>query len=72
MSAHAMAIIDKQKRWVYDNVSDSYKEATQNKICINSIHPIQTHDLTIVDSATGLVIGGKALDKGQRRIESQR
>jgi len=65
--AHAMAVIDKQKLWVYDYVSDCYKGATQGTIYMNSIHPMETHDSATVDNATGLVVGGEALDDGYNR-----
>ncbi|KAJ8421196.1 LOW QUALITY PROTEIN: hypothetical protein Cgig2_011715 [Carnegiea gigantea] len=65
--AHAMAVIDKHKLWVYDYVRDCYKAGSQNTIYINNTHPIETHDSATVDNATGLVVEGEALDDGYNR-----
>ena len=59
-----MAVIHKQKLWVYDYVSDCYKADSQSMIYMNNIHPMETHDSATVDNATGLVVGGEALDDG--------
>jgi len=34
---------------------------------MNNIHLMETHDLATVDNATGLVVGGEALDDGYNR-----
>ncbi|KAJ8433774.1 hypothetical protein Cgig2_025937 [Carnegiea gigantea] len=65
--AHAMVVIHKHKLWVYDYVRDCYKGATQGTIYMNSIHLMETHDSATVDNATGLVVGGEALDDGYNR-----
>ncbi|KAJ8432093.1 hypothetical protein Cgig2_001174 [Carnegiea gigantea] len=65
--AHAMAVIDKHKLWVYDYVSDYYKWAAQGTIYMNSILPMETHDSATVENAIGLVVGGDALDDGYNR-----
>lgn len=57
-----MAVVNKQKLWVYDYVSDCYKAGSQNKIYMNSKHPMEMHDSSTVDNAMGLVVGGEALD----------
>ena len=62
-----MAVIHKQKLWVYDYVSDYYKVGSQSMIYMNNIHPMETHDSATVDNATGLVVGGEALDDGYNR-----
>ncbi|KAJ8424005.1 hypothetical protein Cgig2_032389 [Carnegiea gigantea] len=66
--AHAMAVIHKQKLWVYDYVSDYYKAGSKSTIYMNSIHPMKMHDSATVDNATGVVVGGEALDDGYNRI----
>ncbi|KAJ8430892.1 hypothetical protein Cgig2_003885 [Carnegiea gigantea] len=60
-------LIHKQKLWVYDYVSDCYKAVSQSTIYMNSIHPMETHDFATVDDATGLLVGGEALDDGYNR-----
>ncbi|KAJ8425904.1 hypothetical protein Cgig2_012672 [Carnegiea gigantea] len=62
--AHAMIVIDKQKLCVHNYVSDCYKAGSQSTIYMNSTHPMETHDSATVDNATGLVVGGEALDDG--------
>ena len=65
--AHVVAVIHKQKLWVYDYVSKCYKAGSQSMIYMNSIHPMETHGSTTVDDATGLVVGREALDDGYNR-----
>ncbi|KAJ8430880.1 hypothetical protein Cgig2_011343 [Carnegiea gigantea] len=65
--AHAVAVIDMQKLWVYDYVSDCYKAGSQSTIYMNSIHPMEMHDSATVDNTTGLFVGGEALDDGYNR-----
>ncbi|KAJ8433147.1 hypothetical protein Cgig2_007111 [Carnegiea gigantea] len=60
-------VIHKHKLWVYDYVSHCYNGATQGTIYMNSIHPMEMHDLATVDNATGLVVSGEALDDGSNR-----
>ena len=52
---------------MYDYVSDCHKSGSQNMIYMNNIHPMEMHDSATVDNATGLVVGGKALDDGYNR-----
>ena len=59
---HAMAVIKKEKKWVYDFVNECYKCDTQKMCYMNSVHPMETHDIATVDDTTGHVIGGEALD----------
>jgi len=66
---HAMAVIDKEKLWVYDYVNPCYKAATQRTIYLNVVHPMETHDHGTVDENTGAVVGGEELDDDfNRRI----
>ena len=66
---HAMAVIKKEKKWVYDFVNVCYKSSTQTMCYMNSVHPMETHDMATVDDITGRVIGGEALDdEFNRRI----
>ncbi|KAJ8419911.1 hypothetical protein Cgig2_000658 [Carnegiea gigantea] len=65
--AHAMAVIHNQKLWVYDYVSDWYKAGSRSTVYMNNIHPMETYDSAIVDNATGVVVGGEALDDGYNR-----
>ncbi|KAJ8424261.1 hypothetical protein Cgig2_019206 [Carnegiea gigantea] len=62
-----MAVIDKQKLWLYDYVSDCCKGGSQSTIYMNSIHPMEMHDSATVDNDTGVVIGGEALDDEYNR-----
>ena len=66
---HGMAVIRKEKKWVYDFVNVCYKSSAQGMRYMNSVHPMETHDMATVDDRTGRVIGGKALDNEfNRRI----
>ena len=66
---HAMAVIEKEKLWVYDYVNLYYKAPTQRTIYLNVVHPMETHDLGVVDENTGAVVGGQELDEDfNRRI----
>ena len=66
---HAMAVIQKEKKWVYDFVNECYKCGAQKMCYMNSVHPMETHDMAAVDETTGSVIGGEALDdEFNRRI----
>ncbi|KAJ8440868.1 hypothetical protein Cgig2_022724 [Carnegiea gigantea] len=48
---HAMAVIEREKFNVYDYVSPCYKAPMQRTIYMNVIHPMETHDVGIVDVA---------------------
>ena len=63
-----MTVIEKQKLWVYDYVSDCYKVGSQSTIYMNSIHRLESHDSATVDNATSLVVGREALDDGSVTI----
>ncbi|KAJ8442945.1 hypothetical protein Cgig2_019518 [Carnegiea gigantea] len=65
--AHAMVVIDKQKLWRYNYVSNCYKAGSQNMMYMNSIHPMKMHDSATVDNATSLIVGGEALNDGYNR-----
>ena len=66
---HAMAVIRKEKLWVYDFVNVWYKTCTQRLCYMNNVHPMETHDMATVDERTGRVSGGAALDDNfNRRI----
>ncbi|KAJ8433208.1 hypothetical protein Cgig2_023160 [Carnegiea gigantea] len=66
---HAMAVIEREKFNVYDYVSPCYKAPMQRTIYMNVIHPMETHDVGIVDGDTGHVGGGDELDEDfNRRI----
>jgi len=58
---HAMVVL-KEKKWVYDYVNVYDKVSLQKTCCMNSIHPMETHDMSTTDDRTGHVIGGDALD----------
>ena len=47
-----MAVIRRDAKWVYDYVSVCYKLPTQSTCYMNSIHPIETHDMVSVDERT--------------------
>jgi len=54
---------------VYDLVNVCYKSSTHTMCYMNSVHPMETHDMATVDDRTGRVVGGKALDdEFNRRI----
>ncbi|KAJ8431304.1 hypothetical protein Cgig2_018376 [Carnegiea gigantea] len=55
---HALAIIAKANIWVYSYVHPIYKTVTQKVIYNQLVHPIETHDMAVVDGKTGLVVGG--------------
>ena len=59
---HAMAMIKKENKWVYDFVNICYKSSTQMMCYMNSIHSMETHHMVTVDDRMGRVIGGEALD----------
>ena len=61
---HAIIVIENQKLWVYDYVSNYYKATMQRIVYLNVVHLMETHDSAHVDDRTGLVIGGKELDDG--------
>jgi len=44
-----MAIIKKEKKWVYDYVSPRYKAQAQRTCYMNTIHLIEIHDIGFVD-----------------------
>ncbi|KAJ8421945.1 hypothetical protein Cgig2_006416 [Carnegiea gigantea] len=69
LCVHAMAVIEREKLYVYDYVHPCYKAPTQRTIYMNVIHPMETHDTGVVDGDTGLVVGGDDLDEDfNRRI----
>ncbi|KAJ8430139.1 hypothetical protein Cgig2_022313 [Carnegiea gigantea] len=53
---HAMAVIEREKFNVYDYVSPCYKAPMQRTIYMNVIHPMETHDVGIVDGDTGHIV----------------
>jgi len=59
---HALAVIAKANLWVYDYVHPIHKTATEEVIYNQLVHPMETHDMGIVDGKTGLVVGGEELD----------
>jgi len=64
-----MAMIRKEKKWVYDFVNVCYKSSTQRLCYMNTIHLMETHDMETVDYTTGCVTGGEGLDDDfNRRI----
>ncbi|KAJ8422402.1 hypothetical protein Cgig2_029226 [Carnegiea gigantea] len=66
---HVMAVIEREKLYVYDYVNPCYKAPTQRTIYMNAIHPMETHDTGVVDGDIGLVVGGDDLDEDfNRRI----
>ena len=66
---HAMAVIEREKLYVYDYVNPCYKALPQRTIYMNAVHPMETHDTRVVDGGTGLVVGGDDLDEDfNRRI----
>ncbi|KAJ8432162.1 hypothetical protein Cgig2_006864 [Carnegiea gigantea] len=60
---HAMAVIEREKLYVYDYINPCYKAPTQRTIYMNVIHPMETYDAGVVDGDTGLVVGGDDLDE---------
>ena len=60
---HAMAVIEREKLYVYDYVNPCYKAPTQRTIYMNAIHSTETHDTGVVDGDTGLIVGGDDLDE---------
>jgi len=66
---HAMAVIEKEKLWVYDYINPCYKAHTQRTIYLNFVHPMETHDNGTVDDNKGTAVGGEELDNDfNRRI----
>uniref|UniRef100_A0A7C8YUM5 CCHC-type domain-containing protein n=1 Tax=Opuntia streptacantha TaxID=393608 RepID=A0A7C8YUM5_OPUST len=64
-----MAVIRKEKKWVYDFVNVCYKSSTQRLCYMNTVHLMETHDMATVDDTTGRVTGGEGLDDDfNRRI----
>ena len=64
-----MVVIKKEKKWVYDYMSPCYKAVAQKTYCMNTIHPMETHDIGFIDDQMGSVVGGDALDEDfNRRI----
>ena len=59
-----MAVIDKQKLWLYGFFNNYYKASTYNKIYLNAIHSMNTHDSASINDAIDLVIGSEELYKG--------
>lgn len=59
---HALAMIAKASLWVYDYVHPIYKTATQQIIYNQLVHPMETHDMGIVDTKTRRVVGGDEFD----------
>ena len=64
---HALAVIAKVNLWVYDWVHPIYKTATQKVIYNQLVHPMETHDMGIVDGKAGLVVYGEELDEDYNR-----
>jgi len=64
---HGMAVIERDKLYVYDYVNPCYKAPTQRTIYMNAIHPMETHDSEVVDGDTGLIVGGDDLDEDFNR-----
>jgi len=56
---HDMEVIRKEKKWVYDYVNVCYKSATQQMCYMNTVHLMETHDMTTADDRTGCVTGGE-------------
>ncbi|KAJ8425093.1 hypothetical protein Cgig2_007815 [Carnegiea gigantea] len=50
------------KLWVYDYVHPIYKTTTQQIIYNQLVHPMETHDMGIVDVKTGRVVSRDELD----------
>ncbi|KAJ8422966.1 hypothetical protein Cgig2_002715 [Carnegiea gigantea] len=50
---HALAVIAKANLWVYSYVHPIYKTATQQIIYNQLVHPMETHNIGIVDVKTG-------------------
>ena len=66
---HGMAVIRKEKEWVYDFVNVCYKSCKQRLCYMNTVHLMETHEMATVDDTTGRVTGGTALDDDfNRRI----
>ncbi|KAJ8430713.1 hypothetical protein Cgig2_000278 [Carnegiea gigantea] len=64
---HAMAVIEREKLYVYDYVNPCNKAPTQRTIYMNEIHPMKTHDTGVVDGDIGLVVRGDDLDEDFNR-----
>ena len=47
---------------MYDFINVCYKSSAQMTCYINSVHPVESHDMATVDERTGRVIGDEALD----------
>ncbi|KAJ8421055.1 hypothetical protein Cgig2_015015 [Carnegiea gigantea] len=56
---HALAVIAKANLWIYDYVHPIYKTTTQEVIYNQLVHPMEMHDMGIVDGKIGLVVVGK-------------
>ncbi|KAJ8447133.1 hypothetical protein Cgig2_022862 [Carnegiea gigantea] len=52
----------KANLWVSNYVHPIYKSATQQIIYNQLVHPMETHNMGIVDAKTGQVVGGDELD----------
>ena len=63
-----MAIIEREKLFVYDYVYPCYKAPSQRTIYMNVIHRMEIHDSGVIDGDTGLVIGGDLDEDFNRRI----
>jgi len=57
-----MAIIRREKKWVYDYVSVCYKGLMQATCYMSIVYRMETHDMASVDDRTGRVAGGDFLD----------
>ncbi|KAJ8435441.1 LOW QUALITY PROTEIN: hypothetical protein Cgig2_012562 [Carnegiea gigantea] len=59
---HALTVIAKANLWVYDYLHPIYKIAIQQIMYNQLVHPMETHDMGIVDAKTGRVVSGDELD----------
>jgi len=62
-----MAVIKKEKKWVYDYVSLRYKAQAQRTCYMNTTHPMETHDIGFVDDYMGCVVEGDVVDDNFNR-----
>jgi len=54
---------------VYDYVSSCYKAAVQRTCYMNTIHPMEMHDIGLTDNQMGCVVRGDAINEDfNRRI----
>ncbi|KAJ8422878.1 LOW QUALITY PROTEIN: hypothetical protein Cgig2_027361 [Carnegiea gigantea] len=60
---YALAVIAKANRWAYDYVHPIYKTATQEVIYNQLVHPMETHNMGIVDAKTWLVVSREERDE---------